>query len=712
MHNKQNLQIILKLSIIAVVCFCFAQSSYAVTKIAVMPLVNKSGDVELDWVAACPAEGFLRRAQQASDVADIQVLDATFLFPADSAAWRMTSDSLLKLHWQRWAWNAVCGGVYTFSQGRVFCDLRLLYVKNGRLQKKIIRESAVADSLDAMTGKLFDQVTQVLGCQYTSVQPVSAVSDNPAAYATYCAGYLHEMQKSSAGALSAYGRAFELDQSSGVIASRMAKLYRECGMMDTAGKWFDIAVKNSHGSIAVLTAAADFYLEHNSSAKAFRFTKDNMTLLEQSADGMVVIGKQFVLSGEIQRGIAMLTRAVAKGPSDLEADFMLGRAYLTSGEFAKAIDVFNRLVKCDPNNPRFFALLGSAYRSSGKLMESQTLLERICHQYPGNLTVQTNLAHTYFALGWYEKAYQILVPALEKNPDIPDLYIDAGIVSWFMGKQTEAGTYFTKAQLTSGNMQSAFNNQANVLFLTGDKNKAIDLYKKADKFGGRNESVLTNLAYAYLDKNRLDDAAACFDMVLSLSPSRLDVLSQCATIAEKSGRISDAMNYYRKIIEYTKHNEDALMHLAGLLKKQGMFKDALEIVEGYISDYPNSKRMLLLQAQLYADMKWYEVALQKYQGLVHDFPKDADGYLGCGRIMYTIFNEKNGTEYDQAIFYLKSAADLAKDNPEPDYLMGMIYLEYKNYRDLALDSFRAGLSKANDVAWKKKLGDCIAKAEK
>ena len=210
--------------------------------------------------------------------------------------------------------------------------------------------------------------------------------------------------------------------------------------------------------------------------------------------------------------------------------------------------MFNRLVKYQPDCARFYALLGAAYRSSGRIMESLKVLEQSNSDNPGS-HVQVNLAQTYLDLGWYDKAEQILTSALRKNPDITALYVDLGVLCWYTGKHKEAGEYFDKASLMGTNVQSAINNEANILVLSGNVGKAIDLYRKADRIGGRNEIILTNLANAYLEKNRLDDAAACYSAVLALSPDKLDILEKCAFIAEKRTRDDDEMNFLRKILE-------------------------------------------------------------------------------------------------------------------------------------------------------------------
>jgi tetratricopeptide (TPR) repeat protein len=681
----------------------------AATKIVVFPLVNKSGNRNVDWAGYVAAESFSRRRQYCSD---LQVIGPSFLFPVDSTGWEMNADSLLRLHWLRWGWNVACGGAYTVVQGRLNCEMRIIYLNNGRPQKKAINLSAAVDSADALAGHLFSQVASLEGSSFTKTEQQSMnrpLSLSPAARATYFAGFGYEMRNNIPAALSSYARCVELDPAFAYAFYRMARLYRACGAADKARELFGRALSLSENVPVIIADAADFYAGNDPASKVSAFLKKHKAILEQTAEGMTAIGKSLFASGEFQRAIAILTRAVARGAADSETDFILGRAYIATGDYAKAIDVFNRLVKYQPECARFYALLGAAYRHSGRIMESLKVLERSNAANPGNVALQVNLAQTYVDLGWYEKAEIVLRDALEENPDLPDLSVDLGVLSWYAGRRRE---YFVKASRMGANIQSAINNEANILVFSGNVNKAIDLYKKADRVGGKNEVILTNLANAYCAKNRLADAAGCYDAVLALSPDRTDVLEKCAFVAEKRGREADAILYLRKILELSPHDKDALTRLVGFMIKRGQFKESIEPVEAYLNDFPLDMQFLLLCAELYRRMGWYEVAIMKYEAIVKDYPDQPGGYLGLGKSMFDLVQFKNGKDIDKAIFYLKTAADLDKSNPEPEYIMGIIYLEHKNYRELALDSFRAALSKAEDPVVKKAINDLIAKAGK
>jgi tetratricopeptide (TPR) repeat protein len=242
--------------------------------------------------------------------------------------------------------------------------------------------------------------------------------------------------------------------------------------------------------------------------------------------------------------------------------------------------------------------------------------------------------------------------------------------------------------------------------------KAIDWYRKAEKAGKKNEVVLVNLAQAYLSVNKLGKAALYFDEAQRISPERLDVLVSLAEISEKRNKPADAEMYYRKILELSPRSEQALSRLVAMLTAQGRFKEALEPLEPYLTDFPNDKKMLMVQADLYNRMGWYEVSAMKYQFIVRDFPDSPEGYLGLGKTMFDVIRLKNGKDYDKAIYYLKTAGGLDRADPEPEYLIGTIYMDYKNYRELALDNWNNSLAKARDPALKKTLRELIAKAQK
>lgn len=647
---------------------CAWGSCFGVTKIAVFPFANKSQDHNSDWLAALIPEYFSRCIPLCND---LQVIDPAFLFPIDSIGWTMESDSLLKAQWLRWGWNSACGGNYTISNSRVYCELRTVILHNGKPAKKAFSEYYSIDSLPQLCFSMLTQYLSLVGGNATREQYrefKKPLSQNPHACATYLAGYYYELHNKTAAAITCYARASELDPSMGVAWSRLGRLFRTTGEFDKARQYFDHSVAVGNGDPGILAACTDFMVEHDVPAKVTEFVEKNRQALEQTSDGLLAIGKSFLSAGESQRAIAVLTRAVARGPTSLEADFVLGKAYMAAGQFQDACDVFNRLVRYRPDFPRFYALLGASYRNSGRLMESLRVLERSAVNSPNDIPVLVNLAQTYIDLGLYQEAKQVLLHTVERAPDIPDIYVNLGVLAWHDGKIDDAQRYLVKAARMGKNVQSALNNEANILYMSGNIRKALDIYKKADKSGAKNETILSNLASAYLALNRLDEASASLEAVLSMSPERLDVLKKLAALAEKRRKFQDAITYYRKILELSSHNGDALVKMATIMVARGEFKDLVEPLDAYCSDYPNEKRVLLLQADVYRRMGWYEVALMKYQAITRDFANDAEGFLGTARTMYDMFQYKNATDYDDALHALETAKGLSPETRSPNIL--------------------------------------------
>lgn len=699
-------------AVLTAVLFLAWNPSFGVTKILVFPLVNKSQEKNLEWLVPLVPEYFARCIPLCEDC---QVLDPVFLFPVDSAGWTMASDSLLKVHWLRWGWNSACGGTFYAANGRITCELRAVLVRNDRPVKKLITESASTDSLPQLCFSLFAQYMAFTGITLTKEQSREfrrPLSQNPQAYATYVAGYGYEMRSNTSAAITSYARAAELDPSLAAAWARMGPLFRSAGAFDKAQKAFDRSLSVANGDPAVIAAAADFLAEHETPGRALEFVNNNRRALERTSDGMTAIGKALLSGGESQRAIAMFTRAVVRGPSDLEADFMLGRTYMATGQFQQACDVFNRLVRYRPDSSRFYALLGAAYRNSGHLMESLRVLERCAAGSPDDIPVIVNLAQTYIELGMYPEAKQVLSHAQELAPDNPDIDVSLGVLAWHAGNTAEAQGILERASRMGHNVQSALNNEGNILYLSGNIRKAIDTYRRADKAGAKNESVLLNLANAYLALNRPGEAAAFLETVLAMSPQRLDVLDKLASIAEKMHKVEDAVTYRRKILELSPNNADALVKMVTLMTQLGRYKEAVEPLDAYCSDHPSEKNVLLIQADVYRRMEWYEIALMKYQSIVRDFPNNAEGFLGMGRTMYDLLQYKNRTDYDSAVGVLKNASRLSPADAEPLYLLGLIYMNYKQSPELARDQWRTALTKATDPEMKRTLSDLLEKAGK
>jgi len=679
--------------------------SFCQENIALFPLKNQSNDKLVEWIGYSFPEFFFRKF---SEVTAVGVWDPVFLFSADSAGWQMGSDSLLLIHKNRWKWDYAIGGYYTVDKDTLRITMVSVSLEGNKIayKKKTVRVRE--QSHVSVLGDLFLSLCSLLQVKITardSIELRKGDGTASAVYATYVMGYGYEMLDQISNAISAYNRVIQMDELFASAYFRIGVLYGKSRKRDEALKFCEKAFALSPHSPLIAAEMALALMHSGDHGKAMPFIESNARVLERNVAGMKAIGMSYIVRGEYQRAVSILTRALAEGPSDLETDFILGRTYLSLGQYANAADIFGRLIKYRPQYTRYYSFLGEAYREAGRLMESCDVLENATRLDPDNVPNLISLASTYFKLGWNEKAEQYLLRAKNLNPDMGEILINLGTLYWHMGRKNEAQKMFEQAVQSKISVQSALNNQANVLFLSGDVKRAIKIYKKADAWGKKSEVILYNLAIACLSAGKIKDAVSFLDEVLLIAPDRIDILMLQAQLALQRERSQDAEIYYRKVLDLSPGNRAVIIKLIDLYEKNGRLKEAVAVVENYLADFPQDRDFKLKLPDLYRGMGWYEVAEQEYQNLKQDrdYKDDIRVYLGLGRCQYDIIRFKSGKEYEKAIFTLKTASQIDPMNPEPDIIIGSIYMDFKNYRELALEHWQQAYNKSGDPEERKKI---------
>ncbi|MBD3320947.1 MAG: tetratricopeptide repeat protein, partial [Chitinivibrionales bacterium] len=183
--------------------------------------------------------------------------------------------------------------------------------------------------------------------------------------------------------------------------------------------------------------------------------------------------------------------------------------------------------------------------------------------------------------------------------------------------------------------------------------------------------------------------------LVRISPGRVDSRLMLAELSAGQGKTAKAEEQYRKILETVPHSEQAISGLTRLYRKQERYDEAVNYIESYLSRYPGDKRIRRLLAETYTERGWHEVAAAKYEEMLRDFPNDPEVKLWLGRSLYESISSGKNNDHDRAVYVLKQAAETMPENAEPDYLIGLLYLD-KNYRELAVDHLKLALKKADD----------------
>ena len=697
-----------------VILVVFLQSLNAArTSMVVFPLVNQNDDPLFSWASYVVPENFTRKL---GEIEGIRVWDPQFMFQTDSSGWHMQSDSVLDLHCRRWEWDAAIGGAFTVARDTITIHLRIIWVSGTRQHVGIdYSQSAPLKECPRLCNELLLKTCSLLHFELSpddSLRLKQSVPVAPAAYHTYCSGYGFEMRQLYAEALTAYNRAVAIDPSFELARCRLGLLYSRTGKTKAASSVLKKMMKSRNLTPLSTAVVAEFEIDELPAGESFSFVDRNRKLLEQSAAGLTVIGRQYLVSGEYQRAIASLRRAIGWGASNLDAEFLLGMAYLMSGEYSIAIDLLNRLISMRPDYVRYHVLLGTVYRKSDRLMESLSVLEVARKKEPLNTMVLVETAHTCFALGWYRKAGQLLEQALQLKPDQTGLLADLGIVYWHEKRFDDARKYLKKAGKHRDGAVASLVNNGNIALQSGNVKAAIAAYRKANRLDGNQPSVQYNLAMAYLAAGKVKKAAYYLDALLAQTPGRVNLLVSRAEIARKLGNSEDAEIAYRRILENDPYNDVAVEGLVRMLLAQKRYEEAIYRIESYLETKPARADFMLLLADIYRLQGWYEVAISRYRKVIEIFPDYGAGYLGVGRSMADMIRAGKSTKVDEAIYALKQAGSRLPEDPDPWVLMGDLYMEKKGYRDLAIEQWRKAFTLAKDAREKRMISGKIEQAER
>ena len=102
--------------------------------------------------------------------------------------------------------------------------------------------------------------------------------------------------------------------------------------------------------------------------------------------------------------------------------------------------------------------LGVLYAKTGEKLLALACYEKANRLQPGTAIIVKNLAEFYFAeIGWTDDAILMLTELLKSYPDDADLLVLLGTISWKIGREQEARTFYRRAmELDPGNQDAEF----------------------------------------------------------------------------------------------------------------------------------------------------------------------------------------------------------------------------------------------------------------
>ncbi len=169
-------------------------------------------------------------------------------------------------------------------------------------------------------------------------------------------------------------------------------------------------------------------------------------------------------------------------------------------------------------------ILGGVTYQRNKVYQSEEKLWRdVLSKQPDNVRIWNDLGSDLFAKGRDKEAAECFLKSLTLNPNSPEIASNLAMALAGQKKFNEALFYAQKAVELSPEFAVGYHNWGVVYSQMGEYQRAIDCYQKAMMLGFIKPAVLKNLAVAFANTQRLQEAVNLLKEAQRLDPQSQEI---------------------------------------------------------------------------------------------------------------------------------------------------------------------------------------------
>ncbi len=392
-----------------------------------------------------------------------------------------------------------------------------------------------------------------------------------------------EQAGDSKGAQAALERAATADPASAEVRAELAAFHMRQNDVNAAEKAAREALARNAGNIEahrvlglIYASYAESAAETGQQARAPGFTKSAVEHLERvvatpggatDVNVQYNLGRLYLQSGDNEKAIERLSRAVEQNPYSIQARLSLAQALSAAKRHDEAAEA---LAPAAADEPRLASTLAQFYERAGKHEEARQAYARALAANPKDLRALLALSREYSTTGDYDKAIETLTKAQGLVPN--DAAIAAFLAQTLIQakKYSEAAAFAAAAQPKFPGDMRFTRLHARALFETGGASRAIALMESAVKAHPDDSGVYLSMADLYSDAGRPDDALKTLETAVTRFPADANVLNYLGyVLAERGTRLDESIRLITRALEIDPDNPSYLDSLGWAHFKRG-----------------------------------------------------------------------------------------------------------------------------------------------
>jgi len=424
-----------------------------------------------------------------------------------------------------------------------------------------------------------------------------------------------------------------------------------------------------------------------------------------------------------EQALETLKEIVAKHPDYGQGHFNMGAVYIQENRYGEAAEEFHKAVQLDPSDdvsalsyikalvvlaqfdkakplidayrqrhPHDFDSLyfsGVVEKGLGNNAEAEKFLRQAVAIDPNFYDARYNLGFVLARLNRPAEAKPELEAALKLSPDSSKARFQLANVLRALGLKDEASQQLTvfeqqKKESIKQDVAGVKANQANVDLLSGDPQKAVDLYRESIAQDPANARTYYDLALAldrmanytgerealekalsldaqlapphnqlgilHLKANQTAEAEKEFQTAISLDAQYAEAQNNLGVIYGQQGKAHEAEQLFRYATENNPQYGQAFANFGLILASEGKFPEAFQALSSAIKLEPKNTGALSAYGMVLVRLNRGDEALSAFKKVTELDPRSAGAHLNLGIALADQF-DLNGAlaEFTQAV---------------------------------------------------------------
>jgi capsular polysaccharide biosynthesis protein/Flp pilus assembly protein TadD len=254
--------------------------------------------------------------------------------------------------------------------------------------------------------------------------------------------------------------------------------------------------------------------------------------------------RALLMAGDTASADRLIRHGRSQAPDDSALAYLHGLCHAMAGAPAEAAEAFEAALVLDPDNGGTALLLSRALRRSGRPADAARVAAELVRRHAGNSGLLNEVAADLLEDGDEPAASSLLEQALSIAPDDPSVLHNMGVACARLGSLERAETMLRRAleRQPAGTPASHASRAAlaGVLATRGFPEDALEIAQALVAEGREPVHAWTVMGTVAARRRRSGEAAAAFLEAERLEPDNPNVLSNLATAFGDAGRPDEA----------------------------------------------------------------------------------------------------------------------------------------------------------------------------